>query len=98
MVSYNVLFSKVNECISPRSKSLRVDVSHFLCSAIFINSFWIHQLIIDDHFSLANNVNFTAVYCVFERISISNYINTDVWIELLQFFEAGLSSAYFADM
>lgn len=97
-----VVNSIVDESISPRTMNFRADISNFVSSALGI-----HRLLIEefafaiDHKvrqSLADDVSLSASDGSIESCLIFDNVNRDVWIKLLKFFEASLSSGNLANM
>jgi len=98
MIGNGMLFAKINKCKAPWSKCLSRNIADIFGSAISIEGFWIQELLIDNKFSLTNNMNLSTCNSSLERISIFDNWNTDVWVQLLKFGQASLSSTDFANM
>lgn len=98
MISHYVLRSKINKTVSPWSKCLWVDITNFICPAVFVELFLIVQFSIYNHFRVTNHMSISTSNCFFKWGSILNNINFDIWVEFLKLRESSIGSAFLSNM
>jgi hypothetical protein len=80
-VSNHVCISIVNESITPRPECLRRNVSATAISAKGVQHFLIENFLIDDHFSLADDMQALRFDKFNESSLITHNLNLDVRVE-----------------
>jgi len=91
-ISNHVLVSVVNESVTPRTEGLRRDVSASVSSASSVDHFLAQNFSINDHLSLADNMQSFGSNEAHQSSFIRDNLNFDIRVELLQFCNASVSS------
>lgn len=88
----HMVVSEVNEGISPWTEGLGRDVSASVGSANHVSFFLVKDLSIDDHFSLADDMELLRIDELKQCSFVRNHLDFDVRVQLLQFVYAGFGS------
>ena len=94
----DVLVSIIDKGGTPRTESLREDVSTVHLSALGVKLLGLPKLLVDDQFGLAQHIKLSSRHNFLKFTNILDNSHRHIRIELSELLQACLSSGHFADM